>query len=226
MDGLALEKLSDSLDISRVEIIREETEMLILQELSQMPLSREIIFKGGTALRLCFQSPRFSKDLDFSQKRSFEFNEFRDFLDKLLRRYPAMTIKDCYKKRLTVFGLLTLKSDLLSQPISIKIEISTLNYQFKKTDYGLRVCRSETSPFNPLLYVYSLERIHWEKIKALKTRSQPRDYFDAWLVSQKLGLKVKFPKINMNESQFKGEISQLLPNYLKNWPKEFLRGEL
>ncbi len=47
-------------------IAREIYEILILRHLSQSPLLDSLIFKGGTALRLAYHSPRFSEDLDFS----------------------------------------------------------------------------------------------------------------------------------------------------------------
>ena len=47
-------------------IVREYVQHLFLTELYQLPESEKLLFKGGTALRIIFDSPRFSEDLDFS----------------------------------------------------------------------------------------------------------------------------------------------------------------
>ena len=62
-----------------------------------------------------------------------------------------------------------------------------------------------------------------EKLLALKTRGEPRDYFDVWFICQKLNKKVKIPKPKIHPRKFKGEIAQLLPNNWKKWPAEFLK---
>jgi hypothetical protein len=94
-------------------------------------------------------------------------------------------------------------------------------YHLKKNDYFLRGISSLVSPLTPLVYVYSLERVLYEKKLALKTRGAPRDYFDCWWIGEKLGKKIDFPKPKMKRSQFVGEINQLLPSYLKHWSVDF-----
>ena len=47
-------------------IVREYAQHLFLSELYQLPGSEKLLFKGGTALRIIYNSPRFSEDLDFS----------------------------------------------------------------------------------------------------------------------------------------------------------------
>lgn len=46
--------------------VREYYQHLFLSFLYQHPGSENLLFKGGTALRIIFQSPRFSEDLDFT----------------------------------------------------------------------------------------------------------------------------------------------------------------
>src|SRR3989338_8236364 len=47
-------------------VIREYCEHLFLAFLYQLPGSDKLLFKGGTALRIVFRSPRYSEDLDFT----------------------------------------------------------------------------------------------------------------------------------------------------------------
>ncbi|MBU1085766.1 MAG: nucleotidyl transferase AbiEii/AbiGii toxin family protein [Candidatus Beckwithbacteria bacterium] len=222
MDQVEIRRLSQELQISPVEIIREEVEMVTLEYLSQSKAGRNLIFKGGTALRLCYQSPRFSQDLDFNQKGRLMVNEVKEGLVKLTKDNQEISLKDWKNKRNTLFGLLLVKSEWIKQAFSIKIEISKKKYRYKTGDYGLKVCRSLTSQLSPLFYVYSLERILKEKKMAIKSRLQPRDYFDAWLVAEKLGLSLSLPKPKIHSSKFKGEINQLLPDKWKHWSSEFL----
>lgn len=222
MDRYELQRWSQKLSISPVEIIREELEMVILQYLSQSSLSNKLIFKGGTALRLCYGSPRFSQDLDFNQQDRTTKEEIEKILFQVTKNYPEIFIDEIIDKRYTLFSLLGVKSKHLKQKISIKLEISKKKYDLKKEDYALKTANSPLSPFSPILQVYSLERILYEKKLAIKTRNKPRDYFDLWFVAQKLDKDIKLPKVNMKVSKFKGELNQLLPNHLKNWSGEFL----
>src|SRR3989339_2190763 len=47
-------------------IIREYFEHVFLAKLYSLPGAEKLLFKGGTALRVVYGSPRFSEDLDFS----------------------------------------------------------------------------------------------------------------------------------------------------------------
>jgi len=40
-------------------------------------MSQKLVFKGGTALRLAYGSPRFSDDLDFSELKTIELKKFQ-----------------------------------------------------------------------------------------------------------------------------------------------------
>jgi predicted nucleotidyltransferase component of viral defense system len=222
MDKYQLQSWTEKLSISPVEIIREELELVILHYLSQSNIGKSLIFKGGTALRLCYSSPRFSQDLDFNLKDSFSKQELENVLIKAGKDYPELNIAEIFNKRYTLFALLKVDSPHLKHKISIKLEISKKDYNLKKGDYSLKTASSPLSQFSPILNIYSLKRILYEKKLAVKTRSKPRDYFDLWFISQKLGKDVKLPAIKMQPSRFKGELNQLLPNHLKNWSEEIL----
>lgn len=223
MDALELQNWSQKLKISPIEILREEIEISILNALSQSNLGSKLIFKGGTALRLCYNSPRFSQDLDFNQKEKIDILDLKKVLKTLSKVLPDVLVKDVFDKRNTIFSLLSVSHPILKQDFSIKIEISKKKYKLTKKDFSLKTIESPINPLTPILYTYSLERILYEKKLAIKTRKQARDYFDLWFIGQKLNKKINIPKPKIHPSQFKGEINQFLPNYLKNWSKEFLR---
>ncbi len=47
-------------------ILREYLQAFVLRSLHESEAFRQLSFVGGTALRFCFELPRFSEDLDFS----------------------------------------------------------------------------------------------------------------------------------------------------------------
>jgi predicted nucleotidyltransferase component of viral defense system len=64
MEQLMAEQKARELKIDKTQVIREYWELIILKGLHESPFGRYLIFKGETALRLCYGSPRFSEDLD------------------------------------------------------------------------------------------------------------------------------------------------------------------
>lgn len=65
-------------------IIREYFQHLFLSLLYRVEGAENILFKGGTALKIIYKSPRFSEDLDFSifdvelrQQKDFSCGAFR-----------------------------------------------------------------------------------------------------------------------------------------------------
>src|SRR3989337_839141 len=55
---------------TELNVAREYCQTLFLSSFYQEPGSEHVMFKGGTALRIIYGSPRFSEDLDFSGFRT------------------------------------------------------------------------------------------------------------------------------------------------------------
>ena len=66
IEANAVEELARRFQTSRDNIAREYCQHLFLSRFYQQEGSEKILFKGGTALRILWNSPRFSEDLDFS----------------------------------------------------------------------------------------------------------------------------------------------------------------
>jgi len=62
----ALQALATKLQTTELNVRREYFQHLFLSYFYQQPLTDRIYFKGGSALRMLYHSPRFSEDLDFS----------------------------------------------------------------------------------------------------------------------------------------------------------------
>ena len=120
-----IEKMARDLKIAPLNIIREHLEMETLYYLSQSKLSENLIFYGGTALRLAYNSFRFSEDLDFLfiKKLKDSKKELSQALKLVAANNPGVKVEEIFDKRQTLFGLLHIKHELLKHPIRIKIEI-------------------------------------------------------------------------------------------------------
>jgi len=211
MDINTAKDLSKKLKISLDWVVREEYEMLLLKEIFESEFSSNLIFKGGTALRLAYGSPRFSEDLDFDAIGNFDSKKFLSFLKKIVR-YPGVTDVKTREKFYTVFGLVKVKDEILARPFSTKVEISKRKGRWTKDkDYFDKLIFSEVTVFRVLARVASLEKILKEKKEALKRRKAPRDVFDYWFISQALGKRVKTDFSGHDRALVKSELRRLLP---------------
>lgn len=212
MDKVIAEMLAKNLQISKDKVVQEEYEMLLLKELYESEFGQYLIFKGGTALRLVYGSPRFSDDLDFTALKKIESKKIFDFLEKIVNKYPETSLIEVREKFFTIFGKIRVKSGILEYPFSIKIEISKRRGKWvKDKDFTDRVIRSETSVFSVLARVASLEKILGEKKDALKNREAARDIFDYWFINQLLAKEVKPNFAGFNKEAAKAELHRLLP---------------
>jgi len=166
-------------------ILKEHYQMYLLDLLFKSALEKNLVFKGGTALRLAYNSVRFSEDLDFSLKGNTNFHDFKKTIESIPKIFPEAIVKDLYDKRNTYFAKISFIVNFKPIPIGIKIEINKGVKDFKQEVALLK------SPFNNIeLFgiVYSLESILKDKISILEnqTRREPRDLFDVWYINQKL----------------------------------------
>ena len=121
-----LQQLNDfkkQINISADQILREEAEMIFLDELAKNKLSAKIVFYGGTALRLVYNSPRFSEDIDLIYIEPINFLEFKEFIQKIIKQNSHWQLKDLKNKRRTMFALILIKDEKLKHNFSLKIEI-------------------------------------------------------------------------------------------------------
>jgi len=71
--------------------VREYLQMRILQSLQRAGAMIPLAFHGGTALRLLYQLPRYSEDLDFALERQPEQYDFRKYLTAIQQDLTAET---------------------------------------------------------------------------------------------------------------------------------------
>ena len=204
MDKELAYKLAKENQIDVTQIEREEWEMKILKEIFESDLGKSIYFKGGTALRLAYNSPRYSDDLDFTLIKRISKRFWENMLKSITKKFLGVKISDQKDKFYTYLGELKIKEEYLPLSFSIKIEISKrIKTKYK---YSLKLLASKTTNIQVLAQVENLEEIKKEKKLALASRNLPRDLFDLWFIAQK--------------------IKQPMDKNLKKIDKKFLRQEL
>lgn len=213
MERTIAEKFSKELSIDITQIVREYYEILVLRGISKFPESEYLIFKGGTALRLVYNSPRFSEDLDFSLTRDVLKGNFKNMIKQIISPFPEMEITDLARKRYTYLAEIKISRDYLALPFRIKIEISKRlqeNYNFE-----LKMIKSPCSIYSVLFKVATAEQLYKDKRLCVKNRKEPKDFFDLWFLSELLGKKY--------ESKTKIDIKILKRDLRKFLPAEFYK---
>lgn len=211
MDLPAAQMLSQKLQISLDLVVREEYEILLLKELFESEFGANLVFKGGTALRLAYASARFSEDLDFTAIKAIDPKLFINFLKEIEKKYSAIVNIEPTDKFYTLFALVKIKENYLARAFSIKVEISKRKGKWvKDRDFSDKVIRSEVTPLTVLARVALLPKLLREKEDALKNRKAARDVFDYWYISELLKKEVKIDFRGFNKEQVKAELHRLL----------------
>ena len=166
-------------------ILKEHYQMYLLDLLFKSSFEKNLVFKGGTALRLVYGSFRFSEDLDFSLQGDVSFKDFKTTIKSIVNTLPEAKVKDIYDKHFTLYAQVMFTVDFKPIPIGIKIEV---NKEAKDYEHTVTLIKS---PFNNIEVtgrVYTLEAILKDKVSIIENeiRREPRDLFDAWYISQKL----------------------------------------
>lgn len=225
MDKIAAYELAKKIQTNVEQIVREEYEMLFLKKLFESKIGKNLIFKGGTALRLCYGSPRFSQDLDFSLKKRVSQKDFFQVINFLAKEFPQVKIDDLFVKRFTLFSLLKIKGDYLPRAFSIKIEASKRKEVWREgSNFQIMLVKSEVTPLTFLGQIATLDKILEDKLDILKRRREPRDLFDIWFVSKRLKKDIKIPFKLFKSAEIKRELHKFLPKswwgIIKQWQKE------
>lgn len=167
---------------TEMNIVREYLQNLFLSYLYQQDGSERILFKGGTALRLVYQSPRYSEDLDFT---GFDVKE-RD-IESIVKRTLTEVNREGLDMKIT-------ESKSTSGGYLCIVEGSVGEWEPRiLINVSLKAGKVEndavliTNPFIPSYTLFSLreERMVKEKINALLQRKKPRDFFDLYFILRK-----------------------------------------
>jgi len=220
MEQILATRLSDELKIDITQIVREYWEVTFLNGLFETALGSDIIFKGGTALRLAYGSPRFSEDLDFDLRVDNLAAVFEEIAEELIKPFPEAEITDLAQKRWTYLCEIKITEAYLTQPFRIKIEVS----RRLPTDYDfrLRLVTSPATPLQVLANVATLEQLYRDKLDCLEGRAAPKDLFDLWFVSQKLKIPYEPPSTSLSKKDLTSDLGKYLPRKYRKVVEELL----
>ena len=212
----------NDLDFVRPVVEKELLHYEIFGALDEAGLLKNLVFQGGTSLRLCYGSQRFSEDLDFAGGKYFSADDLTEIKDcvesRIGKRFGLeVTVREPKKESLGVVRvdkwLVSIqtspgRADLPRQ--KIKLEIANVPAYTREVlplriNYPVLVGRHQ-----PLVAVESMDEILADKLIALPmsisrrtdggmeytpARIRHRDVWDIpWLVGQGAGLNVELVK--------------------------------
>jgi predicted nucleotidyltransferase component of viral defense system len=195
---------------------REYIQHLFLSYFYQQPEASNVFFKGGTALRIAFTSPRFSEDLDFSATL-FEIEPLEKAVLNTLSDVEKEGIPtEIRESKKTSGGYLAIISFTLGEEtVAIQLEVS-----LRQGDKSGEVV-TIASDFIPTytITVLKREQLIGEKIQALLTRQKPRDFYDLYFIiranlltqEEKTILKQAREVLKETKINFDLELKQFLP---------------
>ena len=206
---LMLEK-QKKLGISIPQIVREEYEMILLNSIFQSSFGKDLVFRGGTVLRLAYGSPRYSDDLDFSQIKEINEKIFKDWCVKIAKKNTSLKLIEVLQKYYTLFANFQINDSSLERSINIKVEISCRKTRWvKNQNYILSQLFSQVTPITVLAQVATLPQIKKEKQSISPLRI--RDIFDLWFIGQKLKEQVSMDFSGFSIREIKQDLHKLLP---------------
>lgn len=208
-------------------ILREYVQNVFLRFLYQNKKAQNILFKGGTALKIAYDSPRFSEDLDFTLN-DIHFGEVESVVLSTLNNLEKEGFKpEIIESKETTGGYLC---ELLVNVYQEKTKISIQGSQRIKDAIDKEV-KLIVNDFIPDYQVYLLkeELLISEKINAALTRSKPRDFFDIYFLLRgrhiPVSLRNKLKKINKvikeKDINYEKDLSYLLPQSMQQIVRSF-----
>lgn len=229
-----IQLLATKLQTRDINIAREYIQNLFLSFFYEQKESRNILFKGGTALRIVFQSPRFSEDLDFSTDKAFSLKEIEQIIIKTISNIEKLGINtDIKESKVTTGGYLgIINFKFLEYKLDLYLEIS-----FRKKAYIKGEAFVINNSFIPsyLLVALSQDQMVAEKIQAALSRQKPRDFFDIYFllrgnmvgIPNKTYLKSVRDIVEKTKINFSNELKTFLPVHqhliIKDFKNNLLR---
>jgi hypothetical protein len=212
-----VQRLSSDLKIAPEQIVREYWEIALLNALNAESWSASLGFKGRTALRLAYGSPRVPDDIVSSILGTLQSSTFRSWGRRVSSKLK-IELTDAAAKRNTYLLEFRIHDEALTHPIKQKVEISRREYRSSKrnrskaSDYELRLLVSPVTNLQVLCRVVSLNLIWEEKLLALRERAEPRDLFDLWYLSQQLRRPLPSSLLGISPAVLQRDLHRYLPS--------------
>lgn len=216
-------------------VVREYIQHLFLAALYKIDGSEKLLFKGGTALRLIYQSPRFSEDLDFTGVGIFAARSIEPLFLETLAELERMGLKvSTQEAKKTTGGYLgVIRYEAFGFSENMKFEISLRQGRPGQKIKGevIQIVSDFAAPYT--VVHFPLRDLVSEKVQALLARRKPRDYYDLYFMLRHPEMNRVVPKENFagilqglktENINFKRELSVLLPVSHHLILKDFKKG--
>jgi len=246
IDARQVRELADRYQTTADNVVREYFQHLFLSHLYRQKDADHLLFKGGTALRIIWQSPRFSEDLDFTSLTGRRagahapIHAIESLLEKTLVAVEGegvhVKIDEAKKTSGGYFSILQFEGEGNRGGIQLEISLRAAG----KAKGNTALIPSEFLPPFTLIHLEEKILVH-EKVDALLTRAKPRDFYDLYFILRsRLAFDEVFQKdktlksglleaMNKTKLDTKSELKRFLPasqhGLLKNF-KAILSAEI
>ena len=196
-----VQKLAERWQTTIDNVVREYFQQLFLSRLYQEKGSDNLLFKGGTALRIIWQSPRFSEDLDFTGV-NITMKEIEVLMEGALAKIEMEGVQtEIVESKSTSGGYLAIfQLETTEYKSSIQVEVSLRN--------GKKGIGTAALVQSDLVVPYTLIHLKEdvlvaEKIRACLTRAKARDFYDLYFI---LRGRMAFKEAFIQDKQLKTKI--------------------
>jgi predicted nucleotidyltransferase component of viral defense system len=200
----------------------------IIEALAQLQPPPGIVFKGGTALRLCFyEDYRYSADLDFSLVE-LTVEDGIELLRRALERcleavgVPRLALADAEPLEVEYVGP-------LGRERTIKLDFADDELVLETTQRTMIPRYSDQREDESTITTYTLEEIAAEKLRCVIQRLLCRDISDLHRLFVREGIEVemvwplfeeKSRAKNLDPGRFSERLAAREPQYRQRWERE------
>lgn len=231
-----IQKLAQSWQTTTDNVVREYFQQLFLSYFYQEKGSDGLLFKGGTALRIVWHSPRFSEDMDFTGA-GVTVKSIESLMEGALAGIEMQGIKaEIIESKKTSGGYLAI-FQLDSDGYKSRIQVEVSLRQGKKGLGTAALIQSDLVAPYTLIHLKE-EILVSEKIQACLSRGKARDFYDlyfilrsrmafqeAFLQDKKLKMKI-LDVVRSGKIDFRHELKTFLPVnqhlIIKGFPKALI----
>lgn len=239
-----IKELATKYQTNEINVLREYVQHLFLSSFYKSGSSKRLLFKGGTALRIVYGSPRFSEDLDFSLfgvlphlRQSYIENLFTKVLAELEKFGLKTEIGEKFgptsggywgKAAFTVFDF---------PAVGVEVNVSARDGGMLKGE--VTTIANDFVPTYSIVHLSQEELVEEKIFGALVSRKKARDFYDLYYILRK-GLLTPVLKERLGNIRgsiiadakkvdFKSELGVFLPQDQQDIIRDFpstLAGEL
>ncbi len=210
-----IQKLAGSWQTTVDNVVREYFQQLFLSRLYQEKSSERLLFKGGTALRIIWQSPRFSEDLDFTGT-GIAVKEIEALMEGALAGIELEGIQtDIVESKSTSGGYLAIFGFGTDEYKSrIQVEVSLRSGRKEPRQAAL----IQSDLVTPYTLIHLKEDVLVaEKIQACLTRGKARDFYDLYFI---LRGRMAFKEAFIRDKRLKSKIVAVIKSGKLDFKRE------